>query len=353
MKKLFILAAAIIALASCQKEQATYVEDGSIKFATAQTRATVVSDEATLTRKGFKVLGYAQQGSNTADKLFDSEKATSQGTWWEMSTKKYWADNTNYNFFAVYDSINNGNVTTKFADATFTEGYAKTTYSFNNTGENDLIIAGTYIKTTTGANGAGRDAANLTFKHALSRVAFKFVNAYKSEGNTITLAVTDLKLLDKKGNAVVTLNNAEAGFNFSWGTPDYTVADNDILYSVQGEFVGANAISQGTTDAEGNVTGNSAQTDYKYIFPATNETYKIACKITATDNDGNIVRTFDYSGGTLVKTSSAETLTHEAGQSYLYTMTVKQNLNEITFTVDVEKWGDVSETDIVFPDANN
>ena len=160
-------------------------------------------------------------------------------------------------------------------------------------------------------------------------------------------------MYDKKGNAVVTLNNAEAGFNFSWGTPDYTAADNDILYSVQGEFVGANAISQGTTDDKGNVTGNSATTDYKYIFPAENESYSIACVITATDNDGNIVRTFDYSGGTLVKTSSAETLTHEAGKSYTYTMTVAQNLNEITFTVDVEDWYADKETSIVFPDANN
>ena len=59
MKKLFILAAAIVAFASCSKEQATYVEDGSIKFATAQTRATAVSDLDKLEKGGFTVLGYA------------------------------------------------------------------------------------------------------------------------------------------------------------------------------------------------------------------------------------------------------------------------------------------------------
>lgn len=349
MKKLFILAAALLALASCQKEQASYVEDGSIKFTNAQTRATLVSNEATLVRKGFRVLGYAQQNSET-DKLFDTELAKSNGTWWEMTTKKYWADNTNYNFFAVYDSLNNTNGAVKFTDATFNDNYATTTYSFNNTGENDLIIAGTFVNVTSGRT----EPANLAFKHALSRVAFKFVNAYKSEGNTITLAVTGLKLLDKKGNAVVTLTNTENGLNFSWGTPDYSAAENDILYSVQGEFVGANAISQGTPDAEGNVTGNSATTDYKYIFPAKDAEYKIACVITATDNDGNIVRTFDYSAGTLVKTSTTtETLTHEAGKSYTYTMTVAQNLNEIMFDVDVEEWATDKETSIVFPDANN
>lgn len=353
MKKLFILAAAIIALASCQKEQASYVEDGSIKFTTAQTRATVVSDEATLTRKGFKVLGYAQQGSNTADKLFDSEKANSNGTWWEMTTKKYWADNTNYNFFAVYDSVNNETQTAKFAEATFNGNYATTTYSFNNTGENDLIIAGTSVN----VGETGRTApANLTFKHALSRVAFKFVNGYKSgEGTNVFLKIEGLKLLNKAGEAIVTLNNTESAFDFSWGE---LTSPSHINYMVENEFSGADRISQstyGTVNGKEQITDTVfAITDYKYILPATDESYSIQCKITAYDAKNNVIRVFDYitAEGTLVKTSKAETLTHEAGKSYIYTMIVTQKLNEIMFDVEVEDWDDAQETEIVFPGAN-
>ena len=347
MKKLFILAAAIIALASCSNnEQSTYVEDGSIKFTTMETR-TVVSDLSTLKEKGFTVLGYA--GST---KIFDNEDATlktdiTKGDWWEMSTKKYWADNTTYNFFALYSSS---------ADYKFTaaEDLNSASFNFTNTGKDDLILAGTNIKTTTGDNGAGRDAAHMTFKHALSRVAFKFVNAYTSDpNNKISLAVSDLKLLNQAGTADVTITSTTLGevkdensnnipdlgsseSKITWGAFS---SSGDISYMVDDEFTGAGAIAQ----------TENAQTDYKYIVPATNGTYNIACKIVATDGDGNVIRTFDYSGGTRVKTSSAETLTHEAGKSYLYTMTVSEDLNEITFTVDVEEWAATEEEDIVFP----
>ena len=349
MKKLFILAAAIIALASCSNnEQSTYVEDGSIKFTTMETR-TVVSDLSTLKTNGFTVLGFAG-----TTKIFDNEKATPQtdatkGDWWEMSTKKYWADNTTYNFFALYSSSSSAEY--KFTAA---EDLGSASFNFTNTGEDDLILAGTNIVTTTGTDGAGRGAAHMTFKHALSRVAFKFVNAYTGDANNkISLAVSDLKLLKQAGTADVTITSTTLGevkdensnnipdlgsseSKITWGAFS---SSGDISYMVDGEFTGAGAIAQ---------TAN-AQTDYKYIVPATNGTYNIACKIVATDGDGNVIRTFDYSEGTLVKTSSAETLTHEAGKSYLYTMTVSEDLNEITFTVDVEEWAATEEEDIVFP----
>ena len=63
MKKLFILAAAIVAFASCSKNepQATVVPTREIKFATAaETRATTATVETatTLQTNGFSVWGY-------------------------------------------------------------------------------------------------------------------------------------------------------------------------------------------------------------------------------------------------------------------------------------------------------
>ena len=351
MKKLFILAAAIVAFASCSTEQATYVEDGSIKFTTMETRATAVSDLNTLKDKGFSVLGYAGEKL-----IFDNEAATSKkddtNQWWEMANKKYWADNLTYNFFAAYP---NG----VFSAAA---GLESATLNFKNTGETDLILAGTQIKTTTGTNGAGRGAAHMTFKHALSRVAFKFVNSYVSAGtggaaNAISLKVENLELINQEGTADVTITSTELGNKIDANnnsTPDLgsstsvitwgaLTSTGNISYMVSGEFTGADAIAQ-----EGN-----AQTDYKYILPNTNntdKTLKIKCKITASDNDGNVIRVFDYTTNPITVTVGTSTaLTHDAGKSYLYTMKVSEKLNEITFTVDVEEWADVTEKEIVFP----
>ena len=338
MKKLFILAAAIVAFASCSTEQATYVEDGSIKFTTMETRATAVSDLDTLKDKGFSVLGYA----GTVE-IFKNEAATSKsdGTnqWWEMANKKYWADNLTYNFFVAYP---NGQFTAA-------DGLESATLNFENTGEIDLILAGTQIKTTTGANGAGRGAAHMTFKHALSRVAFKFVNMYESAGtvgtggaaNTISLKVEQLELVNQVGTAGVTITSTSEN-TITWGA--LTSTDN-ISYMVAGEFAGASAIAQ----------GGNAQTDYKYILPNTDntdKTLKIKCKITASDSDGNVIRVFDYTAEDkyiTVKSNGSTDLAHDAGKSYLYTMKVSETLNEITFTVDVEDWDYVVEKEIEFP----
>ena len=362
MKKLFILAAAIVAFASCSKEQATYVEDGSIKFTTMETR-TAVSDLSTLQGKGFSVLGYA----GTA-KIFNNEHATpsTDKTWWEMANKKYWADNTTYNFFAAYPE----------SEFTANTGLTAATLNFKNDGETDLILAGTQIQTTTGANGAGRGAAHMTFKHALSRVAFKFVNAYESTGtvgeggkaNTITLKVEQLELVNQAGTADVTItstvlgNKVDANSNtipdlgssaskITWGTLTKDATKPNISYMVGGEFAGANAIAQTA----------SATTDYKYILPNTDNTDKtlqIKCKITALDSDNNVIREFNYTNDgtandkgyiTVTLKGGSSALTHNAGESYLYTMTVSETLNEITFTVDVEEWATDTTNDIEFP----
>ena len=349
MKKLFILAAAIIALASCQKEQASYVEDGSIKFATAQTRATLVSDLDKLEKGGFTVLGYAKDAI-----IFDNETAQPKGTntWWEMTTKRYWADNTTYNFFAVYPTVNKEN---GFVVAD--ENKTSATINFANTGEIDLILAGTQIKTKEGVEGAGRTtAAHMTFKHALSRVAFKFVNAYKSAAGTpIYLKVEGLKLMSEKGSGTAKITSVvdenttdkKSSSEITWSSINKS---GDIEYMVKGEFANSEKIYQ-VGNTENNPT--YALTDYKYIFPTTDLTngvaaYKIACVITAYDDKENTIRVFDFSEGIDVKTTTTE-LNHVAGQSYTYTMTIKEDLNEIKFDVDVEDWIINEEQEIEFP----
>ena len=60
MKKLFILAAAIVAFASCSKEPETIVNDGSIKFMSAQTRHQAGESTIANLKDGFTVYGYTE-----------------------------------------------------------------------------------------------------------------------------------------------------------------------------------------------------------------------------------------------------------------------------------------------------
>ena len=338
-----------------------------------ETRAltqTATSDIEDLKNGGFKVLGYA--GSV---EIFNNEQATKKEgnskVWWEMANKKYWADNTEYNFFALYSANTDENY--KFESIVSDAKTSATLKSFKNTGNDDLILAGTNVKTTTGSNGAGRGDAHMTFKHALSRVAFKFVNAYESTGtlgengtaNTIALKIENLALVNEAGSADVTIDNKdtedEGGVSDKKSLSNITWSEltnkSDISYMNDGVF--------GDSEQNFIAQNNNVVSAYKYILPAENRKLTLKCKITALDSDGNTIRVFDFTGKndktgakdpltvTLSTPENAQAdatlLTHVAGQSYTYTMTVSETLNEIKFDVDVEDWIINEEQEIEFP----
>jgi hypothetical protein len=308
MKKLFILAAAIVAFASCQKEQATYVEDGSIKFTNAQTRATVETTTKSLdVESSFKVLGSAKSdGATEATTIFNNEvtkwnDATTD--YWSTETKKFWANNTEYNFFAVFPNSYNYNLT-------MADDQHSAYFNYTNGGEEDLVLAGTQVKTKD--DGTKRGPANLIFNHALSRVKFNFTNGISSANTEVKVDITGLELVDEKQTAVVTINSAN---EISWGTPTSTC---NISYMVASEFTG-NKIAEGA----------SMPTAYKYVIPAENKEYKLYGTIKLYDETATIREyVFNESNPLVVKVIDASSkvtksvLTHEAGKSYTYNMTI-------------------------------
>jgi hypothetical protein len=270
------------------------------------------------------VLGYA-----AGTEIFANEVAKYNGSnAWEMTTKKYWADNTEYNFFAVWPT--NGNNLVGATD------FHSASLEFANTGEIDLVLAGRQVKTTEGQTGKDRGAAQLVFKHALSRVRFQFNNTYTTEGNgtQVYVDVTDLALVGeaKTGTVNITSTNNEENANTSTSVitwPTVAESGSDISYMIADEFTNTK-IAQ----------NSGATTAYKYIIPAKDKEYKLACKIKVYDQNNNTIRLFDYTGDKAITVKTTKTtLEHVAGLSYTYKMNIITNLNEITFTVDVEKWG--------------
>ena len=321
MKKLFILAAAIVAFASCSKEPETIVNDGSIKFMSAQTRATVETKLETLQEsgKGFYVTGYANTTS-----IFENQLAAwnSEG-YWKTEEVKYWADGTDYNFFAVYPSY----------EPTVAQDLSSAKYSFTNDGKSvDLILAGTKLedvdKTRT-------DAADLTFNHALARVKFVFENAFTQDGITVT--VTDVELRESVKTADVTIGN-----------------DNKITWS-NFEATPSLTIPFTLTACNKIALNGKGNTNYRYIIPRTQK-YQLACRIVVADRDDQVIREFDYTTTPItVDTNTAADaastdIASECGQTYVYTMKVSTGLNPITFTCTVSPWvDDQNKGEIEFP----
>lgn len=337
MKKYFFMAlAALATLTACQQsESEIYVEDGSIKFVNLATRTAVTT--AVSLQGGFKVLGYAGTTNIFSNEVADYHDADVD--FWQTTAKEYWADNTTYNFFAVYPSSH-----------TLTGGnnQASASVSYENTGLEDLVLAGRQVVTTTGDNGTGRGAAQLVFKHALSRVRFEFTNAYTTETD-VKVDITNLQLVNvaKTGTVVITsTNNAENATNstsvITWSEIEETgTLDINYMQNNENPYVFSNT---------GITKDNTAKTDYKYVIPQSNQQYNLIGTIRVYDSSATI-RTWEFTEAsplTIKLTADNDKLTHIAGESYVYKMNITSDLSEITFTVAVEEWAGDTEHTVIF-----
>ena len=313
--------AALATLTACQQpeEPTAMVNDGTIKFMSAETRATTVTTDI---GDEFKVLGYV--GDN---ELFNEAAIKPAGeSYWATTTTKYWVDNTAYTFFGVYPSKDITRVD---------ETQAKVSYT--NTGDEDLVIAG--LSMTSGV-AKTQAAADLKFKHALSRLRFSFTNKFTDA--QLKVRVANVKLNARSGEsatATITAGATTAGVNAStivWTTPEATENAIDFAFDA----------TDGTS-GNGNDIANSAVeiTDYQYIIPNATAQYTMAADVTVYTTDGDI-HTYQITNANVVTTG--DSFNFEVGKSYTFNMNVVDNLKKITFTVSVEDWGTGTGGDINF-----
>lgn len=322
MKKLFILAAAIVAFASCSKEPEAIVNDGSIKFAMAQTRAGVTTTE---NLADFTVYGYTENAKDV--NIFNGVIASDadNNDVWTTAVTKYWAVDSTYNFFAFYaptsadDKVNSNsvNVTNNIMTINFT----------NKNGEVDLVTAAS--KNVESLYNKSTNTTNLTFKHALARVAFQFQwDCNKNSG--MTIEITDVKLLGTKGTGVLSVN--EDGLQ-TWEPSGNNI---EIAYAAPSSALSEAAPLLPSIDKTSGV-------GYQYIIPTTGLQPQIAFTAVVKDKEGQVLKTFNKSTGVNLPQQ-----TYVAGSSYFFTMNINPNFSEIAFTVKVEEWGNVDGGTINF-----
>ena len=221
MKKLFVFAAALLALASCSQgdEPQAIVQTREICFAPAatETRATAVKEYTIeqLKTNGFAVWGYVTaDGTSTWDALFENTKvaygetdANGEGNFNTATDKvwqpeggdvKYWAPNSDYIFSAIYPQ----------GAATYTFGNDKsqtiTDFTIVNGGlaTEDLLVS-QVATADLGTDDHKRVAVGLTFDHMLARVHFQFTNTFADENVTIEVRNVELHGAIAKADATI------------------------------------------------------------------------------------------------------------------------------------------------------
>ena len=359
MKKLFILAAAIVAFASCSKneEPQAIVETREISFAPAatETRATAVKEYTIeqLKTNGFAVWGYVTaDGTSTWDALFTDTKvvygetdAFGEGNFNTATDKvwqpeggdvKYWAPNSEYIFSAIYPKgaaayTFGNNKSQTIADFAIADGGLAT---------EDLLVS-QVATADLGTDEHKRVAVGLTFDHMLARVHFQFTNTFADEN--VTIEVRNVKLHGAIAKADATIDTGVATWTAD-GTDKVTLNFQDA-----------------TDDVISLAKDASGVTNYRLFIPTT-------------VSDGAYTLTFDLdvlADGVTVLSKSYKVNGEDAeapialkgaeyanGKSYLFNANISGDLlkNEIfpiQFDVKVTDWAaDTTVDEDIFDPAN-
>lgn len=318
MKKFFVMGAVVFAsLSACSPDLGPVaVNDGSIKFVSVQTRATDETELSDLQKdESFQVFGYNKKETEIKT-VFDNVKPKWDGvSTWTTTDIKYWEDAKNYNFYAFYPA--------QAVDAS----YEQASFVFDGNGAIDLVAA---VNSEVVGN-VFNSAVALNFKHQLSRVAINFINKFNDPN--ITIEVLEVVVSDVETGAKFTFVAPHSAANQIEPILTEPTTDN-LTFTFDGNV---NSI----VGAEVGVTSyNSGKTNYMYFLPTADaKAYNLSCKIKYINNltSPATVKEVLYPAGDEVLTLS-ETK-YEAGQSYVFSANVYDELNPITFSVSVESWG--------------
>lgn len=169
MKKVLIAILAVVALASCQQEDAPQGVKYPILFGSTDTRAVATVDSL---KKGFMVYAYVDGNAGSTSFAKKVTHSVVEGSdIWALETPEYWLPDTDYYFKAFYPSeLSAGTlvVTSTNKNQNFTiEGY-------DITEQEDVMVAEATASVGADASApATGSVVDLEFKHLLANVTIK------------------------------------------------------------------------------------------------------------------------------------------------------------------------------------
>ncbi len=265
MKKLFTILAVAATLVSCAKEDVVReAAREAIGFDNAfvENSTRSVNDPSWSNAKPFS--NFAVYGTVEGAELFDKVEVSSSyvnaeqtKTSWDYAATQYWIAGAKYNFAAIApysNGVENVFTATKDTDDKYV---GKTTFSFTNSGVNDLLYAQT---PEIEGKASGNTAIEFTFRHILSKVKFSFKNGYNATNATIK--VTDIKINNAYESATVTLGE---------NSTEWTAQAQDTTNPLVLDF-GAATDDQATTNVKENDVVAYAHNE---IYESQNERFLI------------------------------------------------------------------------------
>ena len=173
MKKLFIAAMAVAAMASCAQEEFISYDNKAIEFGDAfVNNATKAIYEGTKKVESFLVWGTVERTSGTPVALYEGATVSrgdkNYNEAWTCNVARFWTPDCDYNFYAVVDATN----------VNATNGVPSTIeYTAVANGDKDLLYGATSKTTKTGLDYPdGGSVVAFTMQHLLSKISFKFTN---------------------------------------------------------------------------------------------------------------------------------------------------------------------------------
>ena len=199
MKKIFIAAMALVAVAACNKAEVVEQNPANAiafdnAFVDNAVKSVVDPSITNATLEDFAVYGFVEGAV-----LFDGTQVSKEITnddlqsAWKYAGTQYWIAGANYNFNAVAPMTNGGwTKTAATKDAT--------TLSFTNNGTTDLL----YALAAQQGKVSGNTTVSFSFRHVLSKVKFSFENAYNATNATIKVKNIVITNPHKTANVVLT-----------------------------------------------------------------------------------------------------------------------------------------------------
>lgn len=356
MKKIFFAAIALVALASCAKEEFVSVNRQAISFGEAFVdNATRADYSVAGNLKKFYVYGTASgtmQGGGTVN-IFDGDEVTGTvGTnvvngkethVWNCTETQYWIPGANYAFAAVVDATVDN--TTDDVDANGMPAKLHTKLDTAVTGSMHLLDM-LYAEATV--NGAAVTVdydtpVNFTFQHLLSKVHFTVTSTAQGD---YSHEVTGIKVYNYSDGTYTISKNADGEDTSSWTGGTAAAVEFADINNVKGvkDAITGNITAGSVSNADMLLVPNAA--DFKVEF--TVNLYK------STTKDG--VTTKTLLGTTSYTGDSAKTVSTDLVKGNAYNFTIACSVgNPIQFSVtnnptwnsDIDGDGDVDTNDNV------
>lgn len=325
MKKIFIAALALAAVAACNKaEVIDMAPQKAISFESPFVDNSTKVIDGTYTSSNlpnaFKVYGTLSNGTETVN-IFNAVEVTKTqtnttdisgtNTWYYAADKvQYWMEGNTYNFAAVV-----GGTVTPDGNG------MPATIAYTVADQVDLLYAATE---PIECNGTQSNVA-FTLGHLLSKVKFTFTNAYPAATNFVV-----------KVDEVSIVNAAKSGvYDVDGETKWSSTEDNSLSF---GPVVAADATAAATAGVYMEYGDSYASNYAKLLVPETQE-WQIKFLANVYYYNGSnytLVNKFDYTTEYL-KTGS---LALEAGKSYSFNITIGGGLTPITFSATAADWTD-------------